>query len=233
MPTTPSQRSMRSNSNPSNTVTLADIKILIENTKDEIIVSLKKETVEISNKLSLLIRRVDELEKRNVQLEQRCNQLEAQSHHMPPFIFDEMEDRLRRRTNLIISGIPEQTSGTTEERSKADSQKVTTLLDDLCEVSDESISRVHRIGRQQPDKNRLLRVILSDEEDTKKILYRAKELRNLPPHKNIFINRDLTHYQREDNKKLREELKRRRASGEDVVIRSGKLVCRSQAQNFH
>jgi len=212
---------------------LADIKILIESAKDEILVSLKKETVVISNKLSVLIKRVDDLERRNVQLEQRCNQLEVKSEHTSTFILDEMEDRLRRRKNWIVSGIPEQTAGTAEERSRTDSQKVTTLLDDLCEVSDESISRVHRIGRQHPDKNRLLRVILCDEDDTKTILHKAKELRNMPPHNNIFINRDLTPYQRENNKKLREELKRRRASGEDVVIRSGKLVLRSQAQSFH
>lgn len=229
---TPTQRTTRSSSTTSSAITLIDIKNLIESSTKEILGSLKKEINEISNKLSHLQNKVDELESRNSQLEQRCHQLESKSLNISTAILDEMEDRLRRKKSLIISGIPEQTEGSAEERIEADKTTVEDLLENLCGVSDSDISRTHRIGRQQPDKNRLIRVALSDEDDKKKILYKAKELRNMPSYSNVYINSDLTPSQRESNKRLREELKRRRDLGDDVIIRGGKVVSRSRTQNF-
>ena len=79
---------------------------------------------------------------------------------------------------------------------------------------------------------RLLRVVLRDEDDAKTILYNAKKLRDMPQHSKIFINPDLTPYQQKLNKTLRDELKRTRASGEDVIIRGGKVVPRNEPQTF-
>lgn len=229
---TPTARTTRSSSTTSSSLTLVDIKNLIESSTKEIMDSLKNEIKEISNNLSHLQKKVNELESRNVQLEQRCNQLESKSLNFSATILDEMEDRLRRKKNLIISGIPEQTEGSVEERMEADKTIVKDLLESLCGMSDDDISRSHRIGRQQPDKNRLIRVVLSNEDDKKNVLYNAKQLRSMPSYKNVYVNPDLTPSQRESNKLLHEELKRRRDLGNDVVIRGGKVVSRSRAQNF-
>lgn len=229
MPNTPNQRTTRSNSNTTSAITLNDIKHLIE--KSEILTSLKKETEEISSKLSVIIKRVDELERRNVQLEHRCNQLEIKTQDMSTFILDEFEDRLRRKKSLIISGIPEQLEGPADQRSASDDKEVKNVVESLCEHHG-GFSRIHRIGRFQSDKDRLLRVVFSNEEDAKAILYRAKQLRNTQSFRYIFINPDFTPFQRECNKRLREELKRRRDLGEDVIIRGGKTVARKQTQNF-
>lgn len=62
-------------------------------------------------------------------------------------MLDEMEDRLRRKKSLIISGIPEQTEGSAEERIETDKTTVEDLPVNLSELSDDDISRIHRIGR--------------------------------------------------------------------------------------
>ena len=220
----------RSKSHQDSNITLHDIKEIIENSKADILDTMKKENERIFNQLSLLIKRVDEVEKRTALLEQRCN-LETKTLDSTS-ILDEMKDRLRRKKGLVISGLPEPVEGSVNERKEADKIKIRSLLNDLCDQTDDSISRMHRIGRQQPDKPRLLRIVFRDEDDAKDVLYKAKELRNMPVYANIFINPDLTPSQREANKKLREEVKRRRTSGEDVIIRGNKVIPRRQVQNF-
>lgn len=233
------QRSMRSNSNTKTNITLTEIKTLIQNQTAEIVNSLTREIKDLKQTIDALVKRVDivdgrvdKLEERNACLEKRCHQLEKKSNQSAMSFLDEMEDRLRRRKCLVISGVPEQTEGTVHSRSEADKQKVQVMLQDLCGISEPRISRIHRIGSQQQDKARLIRLVLENENDAKNILQKAKQLRDSPQYDRIFINPDLTPFQREIYKKLREELKRRRNSAEDVVIRGGKIVPRIRSQNF-
>ena len=210
------------------------MKKLIDESKTEILTAMKSDKDEIVNKLSYLIKRVDELEKKNTQLEKRCAQLETKSNDSAMFFLNEMEDRLRRRKSLVISGLPEQVKGTVDERHKADSNGVKALIQNLCmgtTDAENSITRIHRIGRQEKEKHRLVRVVL-DEDDAKAILRKAKDLRDSSKYDKIFINPDLTPFQREISKKLRDELKRRRIQGEEVIIRSGKIIPKTQPQNF-
>ncbi len=61
------------------------------------------------------------------------------------------------------------------------------------------------------------------------MLTKAKNLRLLDAdnlHKKIVIKPDLTKLQQKEQMTLQEECKRRRASGEDVVINRGKVVLR-------
>lgn len=226
------QRQTRSNSNSGNPVTLSDMKNLMDNMKTEVVTVLKSDLEVISSKLSHLIKRIDELEKRNTELELRCTNLEKKSNESTTFLLDEVEDRLRRKKSLVISGVPEQSKGTSESRGEADENTVESLLMELCELPETRILRCHRIGRQQ-DKDRLIRVVLTDEDDVKKVLRKAKLLRDLSPsYERIYINPDLTPFQREISKKLRDEVKRRHALGEEVIIRGGKIVPRIRPQNF-
>ena len=43
---------------------------------------------------------------------------------------------------------------------------------------------------------------------------------------NVFINPDLTHEQRAEQKRLNDERKLRKANGEDVIIRNSKVILR-------
>ena len=120
----------------------------------------------------------------------------------------EIEDRLRHKKNIVISGISEEMVGSIEDRAKSDFSKVKVLLQNLPNIAENGITRISRLGRQQPDKTRLLRVSFSDEDATKTILDNAKVLKEIPTYKSVYINPDRTRQQQENNKRLREELKK-------------------------
>ena len=57
------------------------------------------------------------------------------------------------------------------------------------------------------------------------LLQKAKTLRQSSTFANIYISPDLTQQERDQNKKLIEELKQRRANGEvDLIIKRGEIV---------
>ena len=60
----------------------------------------------------------------------------------------------------------------------------------------------------------------------RKILKNAYKLKSFrtDANKKVFIVPDMTKVQREDDKKLKDELWRRRNQGEEVIIRRGKTV---------
>ena len=142
-------------------------------------------------------------------------------------IFDEMEERDRRKTNLILSGLPERSDGSVEERKKWDAEKVKSLFNSLSGLHHGTLASTFRIGKINSGKPRLLRVVCRDVDTKRALLQKAKDLRNMSDYKHVFINPDLTPVQQKADKLLREELKRRRASGEDVIIRRGKIVNRN------
>lgn len=181
---------------------------------------------EQNTKISGLLQKIQALDSKNSHLEIRCKNLENDLLELSSSVLEEFEDRARRRKNLIISGVPERLEGSTDERATADREHVDSILEDIADVDDDAVSKCHRIGRYMTGKVRLLRVVLKDEETKQSILVKAKQLRNTPSYRNIYVNPDLTTIQRNADKMLREELKRRKNEGHDVIIRRNKIVAR-------
>lgn len=228
----PNQRTLRSKSNPSNAITLSDIKTLIEKNKDAILESLKDEIEKQTSLISTLVKQVEDLHKKNLNLEQKCNKLEEAMSRMTTSVLEEANDQQRRRKNLIISGVPESVTRSAEDRKAEDKSRVKTILDELIECDDNLIVHVHRMGKIVDGRNRILRVVLRDEESKQRILKTARRLKTSEIFQDIFINPDLTLAQRQEKKHLRYELKRRKDLGEDVQIRNGHVVSKSSSQNF-
>ena len=151
---------------------------------------------------------------------------------MSTTVLDEVEDRHRRRRNLIFSGISELTSGSVEERREADRAMVERILKDLL-LDDKEPEQVYRVGKPVPGKSRLLKVRFDDEETGQNILRNARKLRDISRQNGVYINPDLTVAQRRERKQLVEELKRRRDAGDEVMISKGRIVEKVQNQNFH
>lgn len=233
MPQSPAGRTTRSNSNPQNSITLTDITKLLDGFKTEILASLNSRLDDIVNKMAKINDRMDAVDQKLAQVELRCVQVEEASEKLFSSVIQEVEDRNRRRLNLIVAGIPEG-EGSQGERKAADTEKISSLLGELDNDWDnDSIEHVHRIGNNLSKGPRLIRVTCSEESVKKDILRKAKQLRDLPAHSNVYINPDLTLRQRDENKRLRNELKTRRSRGENVLIRNGKVVERSTLENFH
>ena len=147
-------------------------------------------------------------------------------------IIAEIEDRDRRKSNLVISGLQEMEEGTVEERKQWDLAKVRVLFSHLDDTEEhaQGVSNTFRIGKINSSKPRLLKVVCANAESKRAILFKAKSLREREEYKHVYVNPDLTPAQQAQNKALREELRMRRNLGEDVIIRRGTIV---RKQNFH
>lgn len=112
-------------------------------------------------------------------------------------MLDEVEDRHRRRRNLIFSGIREQTNVSMKEKRQTQNICIRFL-------------RVYRYLRRRrrrcielEDLNCLIKVRFDNEKLIRKSYENARNLRNVPQHKTVVINSDLAAAQRRDRKALR------------------------------
>ena len=143
MPNTPSHRTLAPSSN-SQKLSLLDIKTLIESSKIEIIDTVRYEHAKLNDVIASLLKKVENLENKNAELEQRCKQFEQANAQLlnktvdgekieekVTSVYNELEDRKLRESNLIISGIEEEKEGTVEERLSKDEEKVRKVLNYL------------------------------------------------------------------------------------------------------
>jgi hypothetical protein len=245
MPNTPnvSQGRTRSGSNASS-VSLNDIKSLIESSKTEILSVVKNESDRLKAMIKSFNSRLDEVERKNNLLESRCKTLEEkctkyekmcqQKETSDQELIDEAMERQRRRKYLIITGLPEPKKGGVDERSTEDRLTVKELASTLG-VDDLDPEEVARIGRISRDRPRLLRFKCCSVDEKLSLLRAAKDLRKHAAYRGVYINPDSTRLQRVKNKELRDELKRRREAGEEVIIYRGRIIDKSERPNanFH
>lgn len=250
MPGTPAQRATRSASNPSNSVSLSDVKLWIERSETKILSSLGSDLSKISSLLESLSKRVEHIELRNAALEERCSELEGNnailssevsrlkklSDNLRSDILEESVSeslqRSRRLQSLVVQGVTESQTGTVEERNRHDLEQLKEIMNVL-ELPGSVVSHVRRVGRKRTDGTRNILARIGDVDSRMKILSKSKSLRNSTSFSRVFIKPDLTPMQQAHDKRLRDELRERRANGEDVVIFRGCVRVRSDIQNFH
>ena len=139
-------------------------------------------------------------------------------------VFDSFVDRERRKMNVVVHNLPEQDGDTLAERMEKDQH----LFKDLIKEGMNLIvkpTKAFRVGRKVEDRPRLLIVSLDSVETKMDVLKLASQLRHLTTWKRIYVTPDLSKKEREENKRLREELSMRRQEGEeDLMIRRGRIV---------
>ena len=137
---------------------------------------------------------------------------------------DEYMDRERRKCNIIIHSMPEETPS-------QDHEKVGSLLESEFDVPKLSISSITWLGKSSGNKPRLMLVALDKEQHKRTIIKKATKLRESRRWNTIYVSPDLTIKEREINKALRDELKRRKENGEqNLIIKRGRIV--SKGNNF-
>ena len=141
---------------------------------------------------------------------------------------EEQSEKEKRERNIVFHNILESDSEEPEKRKQYDSMEVKAVLEYLdIEDTQEALKPI-RLGKklEHSEKPRLLKVTVDSVETKRKILFKAKSLRNSKSDKlsNIYVTPDLTSKEREAGKKLRDELRARRSEGEEVMIRGGKIV---------
>ena len=155
--------------------------------------------------------------------------------------WEEVQRREDNQKNLIIYSIPEEHDDNKAEQMKADFATLKRLYQNKVDISSTDLIQISRVGRQKPNQIRPIRITLSDMKKRLEILRNNKNLKlyneehtcNLEfcqdeePHKHIYISTDKTQLQRDEETKLRTELKTRRETETDLIIRNGRIVKKS------
>jgi len=141
---------------------------------------------------------------------------------------EEVIEREKRKLNVILVNVPECEGDSAEERQKGDLGRVGEMAKRIAGVDKEDISNPVRMGARNIGKGgkpRMLRVTVRSEETKRKLLMNAYKLSEGEGNRNrMYINQDRTPKEREEFRKLREELERRRKDEPELVIRGGRIV---------
>ena len=214
------------------------LRLILDSNKTELLSEMKK-VQDSLNSLQLKIQNVDTTLVRILETQKtqdiEIQALKAQVRDLSQDysnIMNEVEDRERRRPNLIVAGMQELEDGSVEDRKKFDADKIDVLFKELCDFEDSVVSSVFRIGKNNSSGPRLLKVICRDSDSKRSLLRKSKDLRDSTKYKNVYINPDLTPTQQRENKRLRQELRARRDRGEDVVIRRGQVIEKGSQNHF-
>lgn len=138
---------------------------------------------------------------------------------------DALESRLRdaerRKANLILYGVPESTAGTPELKKLDDSQKVASSIGNKNEIT---VKGAYRLGTHKEGTTRPIKVITGSGDQRNRALDLVK-LSAPSSGDKITATKDFSREQRELHKKLKEEVKQRKAAGEEnLEIRDYKIV---------
>ena len=232
-----SKRCTRNNSidiSHNNCASQNEIKQLLDAFKSEIIQSFQSELKTVSEKLARLEEKTKSFEISLSQIQNKQHMYEKEIVNinseistmkctMPDFISKELEERMKRSKNVVITGIYESEDGDINTRMAHDLTKVNKLLDHLdVDLKDSDVLKVLRVGRIKQNNNRMLKVAFANESIRNSVLRNAKKLSMSENFKRIFINPDRTQFQQNQFKHLREELKMRRSNGKNVIIYQNK-----------
>ena len=158
----------------------------------------------------------------------------------------EAEEIQKRKKNLVIRGIPEFGKDTSDSDSDDDSTLSDLGMSDIeaCKQLFRKIGvsatpkAAYRLGKKNPDgKPRPLKVLLPSEEDKALALKKGPKVRDISPSDvcfdptRVFISPDMTLLQREEDVKLRKELKEKRQSDPNWVIKGKKVVRRKEPKS--
>jgi hypothetical protein len=142
----------------------------------------------------------------------------------------ELQEREKRKKNVIIYGVPESTSLNLTDKKAEDETKIKLILTAI-DKSDVSPVYSRRLKSKDSSKPGPLLVELSDTSLRNPVLLAAKKLRENDNYKSVYISPDLTEAERQLDYKLRQERNRlNSALGADSPFRYG--IRGNQVQRF-
>jgi hypothetical protein len=137
-------------------------------------------------------------------------------------------DKDRRKLNLIIHGVEEITGGSASDSTANDQAQVQAVMEAVNPELPPAHSNILRLGEKKDGRVRPIRISVDSFNTKKSILGKSKVLSQHMKFSRVYISPDLTMAEREENNKLRQELKTRRENGEkDLIISRGQIVRRT------
>ena len=106
----------------------------------------------------------------------------------------EVIEKERRKKNVVNFNMPEAESTVmkVEERYNHDERKCGELFTNGSEMQDLIVVKLIRLGKRQEGKHRSLLVKLSNDEDRRNIILKAKNLRKTTEYRKVYIGKDMT-----------------------------------------
>ena len=139
-------------------------------------------------------------------------------------IVQELEDKQRRKNNVLFFNIPE---SNTSNSSEADINYASTLCKGTFNL-DVQILKAFRLGKKVPNKHRPLLVQFENENAKSKVLAKSYLLKSTESYSGIYVSADMTTSERIKHRQLVNELKARRARGEiNIIIRGNSIITKS------
>ena len=148
---------------------------------------------------------------------------------------EEEAEKARRKTNVIVHGLPEFRALEASEREEDDFGLVASMLHEM-KCDDVETAQTDRLGRR-PEANdeagthkpRPLKIVLKSEEQKIHVLTSAKNMRLIKDGdwKNVFLHADLTMKEREIRRQLVSEMKERKQQGESdlIIVNWSLFIC--------
>ena len=138
----------------------------------------------------------------------------------------ELEDKEKRKENLVLYNVKESENDDVITRIEKEGKKVIAICTYLDINPDCVAKKMYRLGKRVPGKTRPLKIHIKDDSARNKILSNAKTLKDCPDEKLkiIYILKDLTFKERDQNRQLVEKMKLMRSEGKQVKIYRGKIV---------
>ena len=151
----------------------------------------------------------------------------------------EISEINQRSSNIVVKWVEELDDGKENEyrkknRDKLGIQNISTekelgehIINNVLQLNNVNVVSAERIGnfKEEDGFKRHLRVSLENKRSRNYILRNAKKLKDHADWKDVYISPDLTKKQQESERNLRDELIRRRQSGEqNIMIKNGKII---------
>ena len=172
---------------------------------------------------------VKEIENRVTTLEGKVNKIQENPTEPQPStssgqgnasdVIKEIKDQEERKRNLIFFNVPESKASDINDRAKHDKEEVKEISK-ICQatIKKDEMTRAIRLGKKpNGDKPRPLLIEVTSDEKKPALFKNLTKLQNAPEkYRSISVKNDLTPKQREQEKALREEAKKKEdeASGE-------------------
>ncbi len=172
---------------------------------------------------------VEKIDQRVTNLEGKINTIQQNPENPQPStsgvqnnaedVIKEIKEQEERKRNIIFFNVPESKSSDLNERTKHDKEEIKELSK-ICQatIKKDEMIKAKRLGkRPDSDKPRPLLIELINDEKKKALFKNLSKLQKAPEkYKAISVQNDLTQKQREQEKHLREQAKKKEeeASGE-------------------
>ena len=145
--------------------------------------------------------------------------------------------------SLIVYGIPEGKDTDKAEQMKLDYNTIKQLYEHRVPIHTTDLLQVSRVGNHKENKIRPIKITFTDMQKRLQVLRNNKNLllygedecefdfcQDEEHHKHIYVSTDKTQQQRNEERALRDELKKRKETDADLIIRNGKIIKKKENQ---